>query len=459
MNGESSIAQGPLEVHIYQVENRDFALDINNGNFFELDPVARGVLIMHGAGRKKDEIMKDLSRHFNEKAVTEALVELDNLKTRGNFQTPIRTQNDLVQDRFEFNTICMMISQDCNLRCRYCYADSGTYGQDRSLMSEKTAERCVDFLFEHSGESRLLSIIFFGGEPLLNVNVLKHTVDYARQLASSAHKEIGFSITTNGTLLSGNTLDFLVSNDIGISVSIDGQPATHDTRRQFQNGQGSYYTIENNLKEYNKKAGIGRFSIRGTIARRDTDYVQTVEHLMRLGSDNIAMELCFCDNQEIGIQESDLAHVKAQYRELAKEFIKAEKKGRRLPFPQIEDVMGAISQRRIRTTPCGAGNFYLSISAVGGIYPCHRLVGNEQYRVGDVSSGISRPEIIRQFAQTQVTEIPKCASCWARYLCGGGCRAEAIKYNNDFFKPHEIECDIFRYLVELSTYAHSELRR
>jgi uncharacterized protein len=432
-------------------------LDSNGGNFFEIDDLANDVLEIYMCGKSTPDIIHQVSRKYGDEAASIAIKELEMLISKGLLFQADKFATYEPDQSTDISSICLMISNDCNLRCKYCYAEQGTFGRERLLMSRETAEKGVDFLFEYATSS-LLTITFFGGEPLLNFDEIKHTVEYAQELATQCNKEVGFAITTNGTLLTKPIMDYLTKNRIALMISLDGKPEINDKMRVFTDGRGSYNVVYKNLEEILNNPISGHFSIRGTMTRENIDLVGAVKHLASIGCRDISVEPCFTLNDEFGMREKDVSTLKEEYSKLAREYIRAAKAGEYLPFFQFEYMIDQVSHVDLRMVSCGAGASYIAVSADGGLYPCHRLVGVDDYRFGDVINGINRPEVLQLFKNTYVNKKEKCTSCWARYLCGGGCRAYAINFNKNIYEPYSIDCELVRHNIKLAAYIHSDLK-
>lgn len=446
------------EVHTFNIEGREFVLDVNGGIFFEIDTLSTEIIKLFVEARSMQDISKILSSKYEAQEISEAIAELQQLIIDGFIFTQDRLADYQPEDKNLIHALCIILSQDCNLRCHYCYADSGIFGnRKRLLMSRETAENAINFLFQHCGGSETLSITFFGGEPLLNFEVLRHTVEYGKKIAQQQNKKIGFSLTTNGTLLTESVRNYLIGNDIGIMVSLDGTKTVHDRFRRFDDNTGSYDIIHHNLTELMKTKASDYYALRGTVTREHPDFVGVVKHLAGLGCRDISVEPCFTATSKYGFRIEDSVILKENYLKLAKEYIRAAKSGESMPFFLFETMMEQARRVNLRVVACGAGVGYITVCAEGGLYPCHRLVSVDAYRFGDVYSGINRPQIPQQFKDTHVLNRKKCSVCWARYICGGGCRAHAINFNENIEEPFALDCDLMQHTIKLGAYINAEL--
>ncbi len=360
----------------------------------------------------------------------------------------------------------LMVTHDCNMRCRYCYGSSGLkgwkeapylYGARTKGMSLETAQRGVDFLFGVSGNQKKLSVIFFGGEPLLSFDLIKEIVPYIRQKETDTGKTADLSLSTNGLLLSREVVDFLVKERIGCQVSMDGPPEIHDQTRQMAGGGGSYEAIIKSVKRL-LAARPGRSPARVTVAHGAVDIPTVVEHLLNLGFGSVHVEPAMGNETGLSISREDLPRIKGQNEEMAHFMVRSVQKGR---FFNYTDLVRFIRQTRVvrnrQAHYCGAGRTYFALSQEGDFYPCHRFVGMEAYQMGNLSEGMDLT-LQRRILNLTVDDRPVCRECWARYLCGGGCWKHAVDAHGALETPDEtVSCDITRHLIECALAVNSEL--
>jgi uncharacterized protein len=356
-------------------------------------------------------------------------------------------------------TLCVNLTQACNLRCRYCFADGGSYGQPAAMMTPDTARRTVDFLLQHAGQHDNLSLSFFGGEPLLNFGTMQRTVEYASQQAERFGKTFRFNVTTNGTLLSRPVRRFLRERRFGVIVSIDGPPEVHDAMRPYAKGGGSYDTIRGYLEASQKERqpDEAAWTLRATFSRQHLHFADQVLHLAGLGFGDISVEPCTSTDPDLAIGWADLPALKAEYDEFAGNYLESIRTGQKFSFFHFRVTIEQARRGTQRLAQCGAGRGYLAVSAAGELYPCHRLVGVEPYQIGTVHKGITHPERRALFAAAHVNSKELCRRCWARYICGGGCHACAIQFNGDIFEPYELECELVKHRIELGACLYAEL--
>ncbi len=446
-------------IHTFMVLGKRFAFDAHNCVFLEVDQLMWEALQLASAVQNRQELMRVLSVQYNVQTAESLADELDTLADNKLLFTSDLLQEHTTPHPEGIAALCINVSQMCNLHCRYCFADKGTFGQPPTLMSAETAKQTVDFLLQNSGRYDDLSLCFFGGEPLLNLDTIRQTVDYAEQQGKNSNKNFRFNITTNGTLLSAPVRQFLKKHRFGVIVSIDGDQDLHDTMRPFANGQGSYDTIRNNLEAFQKGSRLNEtaWSLRATFTNNNLDFTDQVLHLAGLGFQDISVEPCFSENPAVGICQDDLPALKAEYTSFAQRYLEEIKAGRSFSFFHFRVMLDQTKRGTQRLTQCGAGNGYMAVSASGDLYPCHRLVGLKQYEIGSVNEGITRPEGRQLFASANVNSKSLCRKCWARYICGGGCHAYAIQFNGDISMPYELECELIKHRIELGAYLCSEL--
>jgi len=446
------------QIHLFEVEGKRFVLDVHSCVFTEIDELAWDVLEKCTETNGRDEVIDALKTKYEESMVSEALDELEFMESEGF----LFTEDPLTGYQAHssaVSTLCLNVAQDCDLNCRYCFAKGGSYGKGQSRMPSEVAFKAVDFILNHSGGIRELTLCFFGGEPLLNFPVIMETVDYSLRRGRETGKQFRFNITTNGTRLTREIREFLASNDFSLIFSIDGPRDIQDEMRPFNDGTGSYDVVSRNLRELieeNNEIALD-FSIRATYTRKDHDISKISLHLVDMGCHDISVEPAVLKDDELEIRTSDLPVIKDEYSRFARNYIYEINRGRCFSFFHFRHTMDQTSRATRYLTQCGAGSGYLAVSSDGDIYPCHRFVGNDEYSMGDVFNGISRPDISGFFVSAHVNNKKKCLHCWARYICGGGCHAYAVEFNGDILKPYGIECELMKHRIELGAYIYAEL--
>jgi len=443
---------------MFEVEGRRFVYDVHSCIFTEIDELAWDVLKKSTEAAGKDEAIEALSSKYGTSEVSDAIDEMEIMESKAFLFSEDPLANYKAHAS-AVSTLCLNVAQDCDLDCRYCFAKGGTYGKGKARMPSEVARKAVDFIIENSGRLQKLTLCFFGGEPLLNLPVIQETVDYALRRGRESGKQFRFNITTNGTRLTPDIREFLARSGFSIIFSIDGPKEIQDEMRPFNNGTGSYGVVSRNLRELigdARKIGLD-FSIRATYTRRHHDISRIALHLVDMGCHDISVEPAVLQHEELEIKAGDLPEIKEEYSRFAHLYIDEIKKGHYFSFFHFRHTMDQTFRATRNLTQCGAGSGYLAVSSDGDLYPCHRFVGKDEYLMGDVFDGISRPDIRDLFNSAHVNNKRKCLRCWARYICGGGCHTYAIEFNGDILKPYGIECELMKYRIELGAYIYAEL--
>ncbi len=339
--------------------------------------------------------------------------------------------------------LCLHVAHDCNLACKYCFAEEGEYHGRRALMDAETGKKALDFLVANSGLRKNLEVDFFGGEPLMNWEVVKQLVAYGRSIEEAAGKKFRFTLTTNGILLNDEILAFLNKEMHNVVLSIDGRKNVNDHMRPFRGGQGSYDTIVPKFQKVAQSRDQMNYYVRGTYTHYNTDFSQDVLHLADLGFKQISVEPVVAeDSEDYALRESDLDTLCAQYDQLAREMISRRKAGKGFNFFHFMiDLSGGPCVYK-RLSGCGAGTEYLAVTPWGDLYPCHQFVGQEEYCLGNVTDGITRKDIVADFAACNVYTKESCKNCFAKYYCSGGCMANSQHFTGNINGTYEIGCTL-----------------
>jgi len=444
-------------VHTFTALGQYLAADVNSGAVHVLDEMSYRLLSAVGEeGPMAPEMPETLAQRLPQypiQELKEAWQELHGLQDQGLLFT-----NDEYIDpekamelprQAVVKALCLHVSHDCNLRCRYCFASTGDFGTGRKLMPLETAKAAIDFLLEKSVGRENLELDFFGGEPLMNFDVVKQTVAYARSKEKEYGKNFRFTITTNGMLLDDDAIDFINKEMYNVVLSIDGRKEVNDRMRVRADGNGSYDRIVKNFKKLVEKRGDKEWYVRGTYTKYNLDFSEDVFHLYDQGFDQISVEPVVEDPKvEYAITEEDLDQICKEYDRLADRLMELKKNGGFLNFFHfmIDLEQGPCVIKRLRG--CGSGNEYVSITPDGDIYPCHQFVGHEEYCMGNIEDGTFNEEIKKEFAGAHVYSKPSCQKCWAKFYCSGGCNANNYIYNGDIHKVHEMSCKIQRKRLE-----------
>ncbi len=449
-------------IHKFKQNGMDIVLDVNSGIVHVVDDMTYDVLDYY-KGDNRDEVTDALGGTYGAAELAEVMDDLDGLIREGMLFAPMDPDYKVaIEDRPIIKALCLNIAHDCNLRCRYCFAGQGGYGQWRMLMSFDVARRAVDFLIAHSGPRQHCEMDFFGGEPLMNWHVVQQTVAYVREQEKKHNKIIKLSLTTNGMLLDEEKVKYLTDNHIALILSLDGRKENHDRMRPGVHGEGTYDRVLKNLQYCVAHRDGEEYYVRGTYTKYNLDFTQDVLDMVDKGFPAVSMEPVVGDLTEpYAIQEEDLPRVKEEYETLAKTFLSREEAGR--PFFYFHFNMnlwqGPCLPKRLRG--CGAGHEYLAVVPNGDIYPCHQFVGRDGYVIGNVYEGLKNMKMMREFRENHVLNKPECVGCWAKFFCSGGCHANNETYAGDIHKPFHISCEIQKKRIEcaLMIQAYNQMKR
>ncbi len=440
-------------IHRYQNNGMNIVLDINSGCVHVVDEVTWQVLPFLEEGLEEETITERLKDRFPPSEIRSALSECRTLTEQGMLFT-----KDIYQDAIEayasehrtvVKALCLHIAHDCNLACRYCFAEEGEYHGRRALMSYEIGKKALDLLISNSGARKNLEVDFFGGEPLLNFQVVKDLVAYGRSREEACNKKFRFTLTTNGVLLNDEVMDFCNREMANVVLSIDGRKEVHDHMRPFRKGEGSYDLIVPKFQRFAESRNQERYYVRGTFTHFNLDFASDVLHLADLGFKQISVEPVVAPlTEDYAIRPEDVPVIKEQYDILAREMIRREKEGRGFNFFHFMiDLTGGPCVYK-RLSGCGSGTEYLAVTPWGDLYPCHQFVGEEDFLMGNVDQGIIRKDITDRFKNCNVYTRPDCRDCFARFYCSGGCAANAHHFSGDILGTYQIGCELQRKRVE-----------
>ena len=429
-----------------------FLYDVESGSLHSVDKSAYLVAKQKYSSLTDEEF---LSYGLLTKAETEEIdSELSELERQGVLNSPATVYN--LNCTGEIKALCLHICHDCNLRCPYCFAKDGTYNTPKDYMTFEVGAAAIDFLIEKSKNRQNLEVDFFGGEPLMNMGVVKRIVEYANEKVKEAGKSIHFTMTTNGVLLGEENRRWLNDNMFNVVISIDGRPEVHDKLRVTPNHKGCQALVLENAKEFRKIRGDKSYYIRGTFTANNLDFSKDVLYLNDEGFDQISVEpVVLPQSDPLAIKEEDMDKVLAEYDVLAKEYIKRRKTDKRFNFFHfmIDLKQGPCVYKRLRG--CGAGNEYVAVTPTGDIYPCHQFAGQTEYKMGSVLDRTFDTEAQKRFAECTVYTKKGCSDCVAKYYCSGGCNANAVHFSGDINTPYKEACAMMRkrFLTSLAIYA------
>ena len=375
------------------------------------------------------------------------LINMEELFTKDTYETYVR---DFKSRKTVVKALCLHIAHDCNLACKYCFAEEGEYHGRRALMSFEVGKKAIDFLLANSGNRRNLEVDFFGGEPLMNWNVVKQIVEYGRSKETEFDKKFRFTLTTNGMLLNDEVMEFANREMSNVVLSLDGRKEVNDAMRPTRGGKGSYDVIVPKFKKFaEQREGVKDYYIRGTFTRNNLEFSKDVIHFADLGFRQTSMEPVVGEEDEsYAIRWEDIPKVKEEYDILEKEYIKRKKEGRGFNFFHfnIDLKQGPCVAKRL--SGCGSGTEYLAVTPWGDFYPCHQFVGKEEFLLGNVDTGIVKNDICNEFKLCNVYAKPKCRDCFARFYCSGGCAANSYSFHGDITDTYDIGCELQKKRIE-----------
>ena len=439
-------------IHRFRQNDMNIVMDVNSGIVHVVDDVTYRVLEFY-KGEGREETLSALEKEYGAEELNEVMDDLDELIRAQSLYAPMDKNYEMaIEDKPIVKALCINIAHDCNLRCKYCFAGQGGYGQWRMLMSFDVARRAVDFLIAHSGHREHCELDFFGGEPLMNWHVVQQTVTYVRQQEKKHDKKIKMSLTTNGMLLDKEKVKYLTDNHISLILSLDGRKEMHDSMRPGVNNEGTYDRIMKNLQYCIKHRNGEEYYVRGTFTRQNLDFTTDVEDMLNHGFPAVSMEPVVGDDLSYAIDESDLKRIDEEYENLTDFYLERYFSSRPVIYYHfIMDLYrGPCIAKRLRG--CGAGHEYMCVVPNGDIYPCHQFVGQEEYAIGSVYDGITNTELPRLFRDMHVLNKPTCCKCWAKFFCSGGCHANNIKYGGSIDTPYELGCKIQKKRIECAMY-------
>ena len=438
-------------VHQYKNNGYNIVLDVNSGAIHVVDDICYDVVAMYET-HTRDEIVEALASSYERQEIEEALHEIQVLADSGELFTEDTYEGyiaDFKKRPTVVKALCLHLAHDCNLACRYCFAEEGEYHGRRALMSFEVGKKALDFLIANSGSRRNLEVDFFGGEPLMNWQVVKDLVAYGREQEKIHDKNFRFTLTTNGVLLDDEVMEFCNREMANVVLSIDGRKEVHDRMRPFRKGAGSYDLIVPKFQKFAESRNQDKYYVRGTFTHYNLDFSEDVLHLADLGFKQISVEPVVAPpSEDYAIREEDLPQLFEEYDRLAKEMAKRHKNGNDFNFFHFMiDLEGGPCVAK-RLSGCGSGTEYLAVTPWGDLYPCHQFVGNEAFLLGNVDEGIKEQDTVDEFKCCNVYAKEKCRSCFARFYCSGGCAANAYNFTGDICGAYDIGCELQKKRIE-----------
>ena len=437
-------------IHQYKNNGYNIVLDVCSGSVHVVDDLVYDVIALYEE-LSLDDIVKQLSK-YPENEIREAYDEITELKEAGQLFTEDVYKDaiiDFKKRKTVVKALCLHIAHDCNLACKYCFAEEGEYHGGRALMSYEVGKKAMDFLIANSGNRVNLEVDFFGGEPLMNFQVVKDLVAYGRSKEKEFNKKFRFTLTTNGMLLDDDVMEFANKEMANVVLSIDGRKEVHDFMRPTRNGKGSYDLIIDKFKKMAEMRHQTNYYVRGTFTHYNLDFSKDVLHLADMGFKQISAEPVVApDDMDYAIREEDLPKLFEEYDALAKEMVEREKEGKGFNFFHFMiDLTGGPCLYK-RLSGCGSGTEYLAVTPWGDLYPCHQFVGMEQFKLGNVDTGIEKTDIVDEFKLCNVYAKDKCKDCFARFYCSGGCAANSYNFHGNLLDAYDVGCELERKRVE-----------
>lgn len=445
-------------VHQYKLNGYNIVLDTCSGGVHVVDEVAYDMIEMYKKKQPEEMIEELLEKYKDREDVTGeelklCLEDIEELEKSGQLFT---------EDTFEemagtfkersgniVKALCLHVAHTCNLNCGYCFASQGKYHGDRAVMSFEVGKRALDFLIENSGTRINLEVDFFGGEPLMNWDVVKQLVEYARTVEKKYNKNFRFTLTTNGMLIDDDVIDFANREMSNVVLSLDGRKEIHDRCRVDYAGNGSYDQIVPKFQKLVESRGGKNYYMRGTFTHANPDFTNDVFHMADLGFTELSMEPVVCKPEdEAALTPEDLEIVKEQYEILAKEMLRRQKEGKPITFYHymLDLTEGPCIYKRI--SGCGSGTEYMAVTPWGDLYPCHQFVGEESYKLGDIWNGVTNKELREEFRSCNAYARPECKDCWAKLYCSGGCAANGYHATGTIRGVYEPGCELFKKRIE-----------
>ena len=445
-------------LHQYKQNGFNIVLDTCSGAVHAVDEVAYDIISLYESKSKEDIIDFILAKYGGCPDVTReeillCIEDIENLKAAGKLFTPdtFEPMADTLKDRSKniVKALCLHVAHTCNLNCEYCFASQGKYHGDRALMSFEVGKRALDFLIENSGNRRNLEVDFFGGEPLMNWDVVKKLVLYARSIEKEKGKNFRFTLTTNGMLIDDDVIEFSNREMHNVDLSLDGRKEIHDSVRVDYNGKGSFDNIVPKFQKFVKERGDKEYYMRGTFTHKNPDFLKDIEVMLDLGFDKISMEPVVCaPTDKSALTEEDKPIIYDQYERLADLMLSRRKEGKEFTFYHyMIDLKGGPCVYK-RISGCGSGTEYMAVTPWGDLYPCHQFVGDEKFKLGNIFDGVTNTEKVTEFKSCNAYSREECRDCWAKLYCSGGCAANAYHATGSINGIYGYGCELFKKRME-----------
>ena len=443
-------------VHQFKLGGKNVVIDVCSGAIHVVDDVAYDLIALYEQMDKSqliDTLFDKYSSIVTKDELLECFDQVTYLKQNGKLFSPDTFEKMAGKLKAKtsgvIKALCMHVAHTCNLNCEYCFASQGKYQGERAVMSFDVGKRALDFLVENSGSRRNLEVDFFGGEPLMNFDVVKKLVAYARSIEKEKNKNFRFTLTTNGVLIDDDVIDFANKEMSNVVLSLDGRKEVHDRYRVDYAGNGSWEKIVPKFQKLVKARGGKGYYMRGTFTHQNPDFLEDIKVMLDLGFNELSMEPVVCakgDKNEL--TEEDKAIVFKQYEDLAELMLKKDEEGKPFTFYHymIDLTGGPCIYKRI--SGCGSGTEYMAVTPWGDLYPCHQFVGDEKFKLGDIFNGVTNKTVQNEFADCNLYARKECKDCWAKLYCSGGCAANAYHATGSVRGVYEYGCELFKKRME-----------
>lgn len=448
-------------IHQFKQGGLCVVVDVFSGAIHLVDDVAYDIIALYETTDKEQIVNSLVEKYAHEnlshEEISECYDEITELKEDGKLFSPdtfAPISNKLKEKTSGVvKALCLHVAHTCNLNCAYCFASQGKYSGERAVMSEEVGKRALDFLIENSGTRHNLEVDFFGGEPLMNFDVVKNLVAYAREREKETGKNFRFTLTTNGVLIDDDVIDFANREMSNVVLSLDGRKEIHDEFRVDYAGKGSFDKIVPKFQKLVEARGGKDYYMRGTFTHRNPDFVNDIRTMLDLGFDELSMEPVVCaPDDPAALNEKDLEIVMQQYEELASLMLERRRQGKPFTFYHyMIDLSGGPCIYK-RVSGCGSGTEYMAVTPWGDLYPCHQFVGDEKFKLGDIYNGVTNTTLQNEFKQCNVYAHPECNDCWAKLYCSGGCAANAYHATGKITGIYENGCKLFRKRMECAIF-------
>ena len=448
-------------IHQFKQGGLCVVVDVFSGAIHLVDDVAYDIIALYETTEKEQIVNTLVEKYAHEnlsrEEIGECYDEITELKNDGKLFSPdtfAPISNKLKEKTSGVvKALCLHVAHTCNLNCAYCFASQGKYSGERAVMSEEVGKRALDFLIENSGTRHNLEVDFFGGEPLMNFDVVKNLVAYAREREKETGKNFRFTLTTNGVLIDDDVIDFANREMSNVVLSLDGRKEIHDEFRVDYAGKGSFDKIVPKFQKLVEARGGKDYYMRGTFTHRNPDFVNDIRTMLDLGFDELSMEPVVCaPDDPAALNENDLEIVMQQYVELASLMLERRRQGKPFTFYHyMIDLSGGPCIYK-RVSGCGSGTEYMAVTPWGDLYPCHQFVGDEKFKLGDIYNGVTNTALQNEFKQCNVYAHPECNDCWAKLYCSGGCAANAYHATGKITGIYENGCKLFRKRMECAIF-------